>query len=553
MLRFHDAIGEHASKSDSLIILGRGLGQHFGILSLLQREIQSNELIIGMNITKAFVQTVVTPALVSTGNPMLLPRHLTSDYSIRDRIAVYETKGFVTVTSNVLVHDLLHGTLPTENVTGLVIFDADRIREQSNEHFALTLFRTKNKTAFIKAFSENPAALTHGFHAVEKLMRLIYVSHLSLWPRFHHDVKSSMSSHTPDLIDLSVRMTPKMSAILSSLRETVMSVCEDLRDTIHALDMSELFTESELSAKALVHNFDDIIHRQLEGAEKRYTTRVRSLLSDLSTLRVLMKQLFELNSALYYRSIVTIRATTTRGANWLVRKEAQSAVFLARTRVWRLKKPKIAAAADTGGRKEEEEKEPIHVDPGVLTVPTLEAMPKWFALRAVLREIQTDVETAGAASDVGRVIIFVREQRMVDELSSVLRHGNSRYLREQFETNFPNVASRASKDGSIQLTMTQLLNPSSERQSYRTADRSGRKRRVRQQGRATRNWDADHAREDFRQTFRQVHAMNSTKIELLIWSMEWVDIQGRGHRILDEYHPAVVVLYNADISLIRQA
>ncbi|PXF47561.1 DNA repair endonuclease XPF [Gracilariopsis chorda] len=552
MLRFHDTIGEHASKSDSLIVLGRGLGQHYGLLSLLQREIQSNELVIGMNITKAFVQTVITPALVSTGNPMLLPRHLTSDYSIRDRIAVYETKGFVTVTSNVLVHDLLHATLPTDNVTGLVIFDADRIREQSNEHFALTLFRTKNKTAFIKAFSENPTALTHGFHAVEKLMRLIYVSHLSLWPRFHHDVKSSMSSHTPDLIDLSVRISPKMSAILSSLRETVMSICEDLRDTTHALDMSELFKENERSSKALVHNFDDVIHRQLEGAEKRHTSRVRSLLSDLSTLRVLMKQLFELNSAQFYRSIVTIRATTTRGANWLVRKEAQSAVFLARTRVWRLKKPKIAAGPPMSDKKDEEEKEPFHIGTGVLTVPTLEAMPKWYALRAVLREIQTDVETAGAESDVARVIVFVREQRMVDELSSVLRNGNSRYVKEQFETNFPSVAARASEEGSLQLTITQFLKPNPERRSFRESSRSEKKRRVRQQVKTGRKWDADHAREELRQAFRQVHAIRSTKIELLIWSMEWVDIQGRGHRILNEYHPAVVILYNADISLIRQ-
>ncbi|CAN8072990.1 unnamed protein product [Agarophyton chilense] len=551
MLKFHDSIGEQASKVDSLHVLGRGLGQHFALISVLNRLINPDKLIIGLNIARPFVRTVVRPALVDTGNPLLLPRHLTSDYSIRDRSAVYETPGFVILTSNVLVHDLLHGTLPTENVEGLLIFDADRIREQSNEHFALTLFRTKNKKAFIKAFAENATALTRGFHAVEKLMRLLYVSNLSLWPRFHHDVKSSMSVHVPDLVDLSVRISPKMSTILSSLCDTVLAICDDLRAATRALDLSELFIGEENEKRKLVHNFDDIIQRQLEGAEKRHSSRVRSLLSDLRTLRMLIKHLFELNAVQYYCSILAIRATTSNGANWLIRRESQPAILYARSRVWQLKKLKTPPQAKASGKDENEQSDPVHLEQDVLTVPTLESTPKWEALRAVLREIQSDVRIAGSEAQVSRVVVFVREQRMVDELSSILRDGNSHFMTKQFKHNFPSVAARASGERMVQLTMTQLIPPSSGRRLFNSKKlRINHKRRRRPE--RENGGNIERARQEFQDVFREIQPCSSSGIEILIWCAEWVDIQGRGHRILDEYHPSFIIMYNADLSIIRQ-
>lgn len=556
MLPFHDAIGEQASEVDSLHVLARGLGQHYGILSTLRRVITSDKLVIGMNISRPFVDTVIRPAVTATGNPLLLPRHLTSDYSIRDRSAVYETPGFIILTSNVLVHDLLHGTLPTDRVGGLIIFDADRIREQSNEHFSLTLFRKKNKTAFIKAFSENPSALVRGFHAVEKLMTLLFVSSLILWPRFHQRVKSSLSMHTPDLIDLSVRATSKMVAILSSLRDTVLAICNDLRIATRALDLSEIYTQTTDDTKGLVHNFDDVIHRQLEGAETRYTSRVRSLLQDLKTLRTLIKHIFTLNSVEYYRSIVTIRATATHGANWLVRREAQPALLIARSRVWQLRKLKTSTAQASKAEKGSTEKDLIHPGTGAVTVPYLEASPKWHALRAVLREIQRDVETAGADADVARVLLLVNDQLMVDELSLVLCNGNSDFLNERFRKTFPGVAARASRERSVQVTMTQIWQSDSERKSpeRRSSERKvqSRKIRIQKKTRPDTHCDGENAREELRRVFREIHAGNSTRIELLLWCTEWVDRQGRGHRVLEEYHPAFVIQYNADLTFIRQ-
>ncbi|KAI0567217.1 ERCC4 domain containing protein [Gracilaria domingensis] len=551
MLKFHHSIGEQASKADSLHVLGRGLGQHYALICLLQRVSESNSLVIGVNLARPFVQTVIRPALVDTGNPLLLPRHLTSDYSVRDRTAVYETPGFVILTSNVLVHDLLHGTLPAENVGGLLIFDADRIREQSNEHFALTLFRTKNKKAFIKAFSENATSLTRGFHAVEKLMRLLYVSNLSLWPRFHHDVKSSMSMHVPDLIDLSVSITPRMSTILSSLSDTVLAICEDLRSATRGLDLSELFVERDDEKKTLVHNFDDIVQRQLEGAEKRYSSRVRSLLSDLSTLRLLTKQLFELNAVQYYSSVLAIRATASKGANWLMRREAQPAILLARSRVWQLKKLKKPTGAERAEGEEREKKEPVHLEQGVITVANLESTPKWHALRAVLREIQADVRLVGSEAQVTRVMLMVNEQRMVDELSSILRDGNSHFMTELFNHNFPTVAARSSGDRMVQLTMTQLV-PQNHQTSTVKEEKVDVRRKRRGKTRREIGWNVERAREEFSEVFREIQPHKSSTIEVLIWCADWVDRQGRGHRILNEYHPSFVILYNADLSFIRQ-
>lgn len=248
MLPFHKAIHEQVTQTDSLHVLGRGLGMHLAAAYFIASNVNDDSIIIGLNISRQLASALIWPTLQSaihtvsdTNVPLLLPRFLSADYTIRDRINVYNTSGFVITTSAVLVHDLLHHTLPVDRVQGIVIFAADTIKERSNEHFALNLFRMKNRTAFIKAFSENPQALSRGFHSAEKLMRQLYISTICLWPRFHKKIRNSLQSHVPDLIDLSVELTFRMSALLVSLRDTIFAILDDLRIATHAIDFSELY------------------------------------------------------------------------------------------------------------------------------------------------------------------------------------------------------------------------------------------------------------------------------------------------------------------------
>lgn len=354
-----------------------------------------------------------------------------------------------------------------------------------------------------------------------------------------------------------------MISLASALAETVFAVMEDIRNATHAIDMSEIYRQSpETSSgttsarkRLLVNNFDDVIRRQLEGADTRSTQRVRSLLADLVTLRKLLRDVYELNSILFHQQIVTIRATAVRGGGWLVRKEAQRVVSISRARVWQLRRPPAqnSESADNS-QNGEQVPEPAPIN----TIASLEHYPKWNALRAVLREIASDVKTAGVEADVGRILVCVREQAAVEEITQVLRNGNEPYLQSLFEQVFPSVAARA-KDAKRprQLTLTQLAAPA-ERTGRDTSEgfdvvRGGkhRSRGRRRQAGGTEKWDADKAREELLEVFGEVKS-DGKRIEVLVWCMEWVDLQGRGHHILDEYRPAFVILYNADLALVRQ-
>lgn len=578
MLPFHDEILRDVSRADSLVVLGRGLGMCHAVSRLIVSLVNPSSLIVALNVSRSVATQVLYPTVstlshfVSAENrPLLLPRFISSDYNAKDRALVYETGGFVVVTSNILVHDLLHSAIPAKSVAGIVVYGADSVRESSNEHFALKLYRARNPDGFIKAFSENPVALTRGFHHVEKLMRNLYVSRLCLWPRFHASVKDALSGHVPDLVDLEVPLTFRMNGLVKALRDCVQAVVEDLRRATREVDFTDLYSEGDDGKKTLVHNFDTAVSRQLEGAGVRVTGRVRGLVADLTALRALLNDVFELTSVAFYQRLITVRHAAEHGNGWLVRKEAQRAVFLARSRVWIVRK---------AGQVEEVENSTVgegraaELNQGggssLHTVLTLEGSPKWKALRNVLEEIQGDVKAAGEEVDVGRVLVVVKEPRIADELRALLKDGEHAVLMKQFEASFPNVAQRVrereelskANGGMHQMTMTQIANPDRPRRTNieETRQEQSKGGGSRKRKRTTNTVDqksrteviGENSIETLQEVFRELKSENSTQIEVLIHSREWVDLQGRGHRILEEYHPSFVVQYNTDSTIVRE-
>lgn len=536
------------------------------------------------------------------------------------------------------MHDLLHNTLPVSRVAGIVIFAADQVKEKSNDHFALSLFRARNRDAFIKAFSENALSVARGFHTVEKLMRMLYLSRLVLWPRFHKSVRAALRAHTPDLVDLAVQPSPRLLTLVSSLRDTVHAVLSDLKNISRAIDMTEIYPDETdqnsnsnannvnnnnvninsavldatlipVRKKRLVYNFDDVARRQLEGTDSSLTPRIRNLIADLVTLRSLLQDAFDLDPVQFYQRVVTVRHAAQKGHTWLVRREAQPAVLMARSRVWVVRKRQRTSADliekdDEGGgavgtvanqKPQQKSTERVQAavasvseeaadlvrEPGmqVMTVLTLESSPKWMVLHEVLNEIRKDVLIAGARADVGRVLIVVREARVVDELKAVLAHGGEAHLKKLFEQTFPSVAQRAAQSakdfagGLRQTTMTQLALSEEERvrrrreengsglESNKKREKSGAfhqkssKRRLTVPGSsedASKVGSEDGMRSRLDEVFREVSSEMSTDVDILIWRSEWVDVQGRGHQILDEYRPAFVVLYQPDLAFVRQ-
>ena len=75
--------------------------------------------------------------------------------------------------------------IPAHLVTGLMVYRAHRIIDSCQESFILRLYRQKNKTGFVKAFSGSPVSFSQGFCQVERVMKNLFIRHLHLWPRYH--------------------------------------------------------------------------------------------------------------------------------------------------------------------------------------------------------------------------------------------------------------------------------------------------------------------------------------------------------------------------------
>ena len=84
-----------------------------------------------------------------------------------------------------LVDIVLHYHLtPGCRSPGILVYRAHKIIESCQEAFILRLFRQKNKTGFIKAFTDKATAFSSGFCQVERVMRNLFVKKLFLWPRW---------------------------------------------------------------------------------------------------------------------------------------------------------------------------------------------------------------------------------------------------------------------------------------------------------------------------------------------------------------------------------
>lgn len=585
-LAFFDEVQQDVERDNSLIIFGRGLGMAPALASFVARTVEPNKLIIGINISRMCAIELIWPAIrqslpstESTNAALLLPRFINADYSIKDRKQVYGYGGFLVITSNVLVHDFLHSTIPAERIAGIVIFSADGVREGTNDHFALKLYRSRNRSGFVKAFSEAPNRIAGGFHDLEKLMRRLYLSRVCLWPRFHKSIKSSLSTHQPDLIDLTVELTPKMASLMNTLRQVAQLILDDLRRTTKQIDISEVYEEDNQKIRRLKTNFDQIVKRQIDGIDGNAGWRVRSFIHDLFAIRSLLRDVLQLDSVLFYQKFITLRETSPRNNNWLIRKEAQTALLIARSRVW----TKRLSSSNGDTAKSEDESRSF-------CVATFEQLPKWHALLSVLNEIQQDIKIVGSAANLGRVLIFVKEKRLVHEIKSVLctgedgkrGGGGEAYLSKQFECAFPKMAERLKNDAELmskpheKFRQTTIpFQSDSGGDVSRTAEHDERAAKrgpgvslARLPRKKTRRgWKPDNPKvvdvtedlanatiDDFEVVSNVDEGGGGTdgSLETMVWCTEWIDYQGRAMRIMNEFRPSFIILYNSDVSLVRQ-
>ena len=122
-----------------------------------------------------------------------------------------------------------------------------RISETSVESFIIKVFRERNRLGFVKGFSEDPEALYSGFGKVERLMRVLYVKKLYLWPRFRMEIVETLKKkREPEVVELVGSLTPSMKGIQSAILSAMNSCIQELKKAAPHLETSQMTLENGL-------------------------------------------------------------------------------------------------------------------------------------------------------------------------------------------------------------------------------------------------------------------------------------------------------------------
>jgi DNA excision repair protein ERCC-4 len=205
--------------------------------------------------------------------------------SVGNREKMYSRGGIFSVTSRILVVDLLTNLLNPETITGVIVLHSEKVVATSLEAFILRIYRQKNKVGFLKAFSDNPEPFTTGFAPLATTMRNLFLRTPSLWPRFQATVAKSLEGkQKAEVIELEVSMTDSMKDIQNALMECVEVSISEIRKANTGIDIEDWSVDS-----ALHKSFDVIIRRQLDPIWHRISWRTKQIVNDLTVLRGILQ------------------------------------------------------------------------------------------------------------------------------------------------------------------------------------------------------------------------------------------------------------------------
>jgi DNA excision repair protein ERCC-4 len=317
--------------------------------------------------------------------------------SVVGRQKLYQGGGIVSVTSQILVVDLLSGVLDPSTVSGMVMLHAERVTATSIEAFCVRIYRQHNKEGFLKAFSDEPERFVSGFAPLSTMLRNLFLRKPVLYPRFQVDVvKSLEGKRKAEVIELEVPMTEHMSTIQAAIMECVEASIGELKKGNTGLDMSDWNIDSALHV-----NFDMVVMRQLNPVWHRLHPRTKQVANDLRTLRNMLDYLLTFDAVKFLQYLDTVLAvsqprpgsTRMNVSPWLLLDAAHTIFESARQRVYA---GKINESLHINSKASNDSIRPV-----------LEELPKWAVLFEILDEIERDVYFNPVRDDSSGAILIM--------------------------------------------------------------------------------------------------------------------------------------------------
>ncbi|KAH8279533.1 hypothetical protein KR044_011910 [Drosophila immigrans] len=319
-----------------------------------------------------------------------------------ERERVYLEGGVQFISTRILVVDLLKQRIPIELITGIIVLRAHTIIESCQEAFALRLYRQRNKTGFIKAFTSSPESFTIGYAHIERTMRNLFVKQLYIWPRFHATVRAALQPWQTQTLELHVPLTTRISSIQTHILDIMNFLVREIKRINRTVDMEAITVENCVTKK-----FHKILQAQLDCIWHQLNSQTKLIVADLKILRSLMISTMYHDAVSAYALIKRYRSTEYAISNsgWTLLDAAEQIFVLAKQRVY-------------NGQNEFEP----------------EACPKWQPLSELLTtDIPGDMRRRRGADHLEppKVLILCQDARTCYQLKQYLTQGGARFLLQQ--------------------------------------------------------------------------------------------------------------------------
>ncbi|GLB36876.1 putative ERCC4 domain containing protein [Lyophyllum shimeji] len=415
LLPFHKAILEqiHDPATSELLILARGLGLRRIICTLMKIYDSPQNLVLLVNATPEEESEIGEElGIMGCRKPGL--RVVGYETGSKDRQDLYKKGGLISVTSRILVVDMLQGDIPTHLITGILVMHAEKVTPLVLEAFIVRLYREKNKNGFLKAFTDQPEHITSGLSPLRNIMKELQLRKVHIYPRFQEDVKKSLERRRADVVELSQPLTEAMADIHHAIIQCMSTTISELKRSNATLDLDDFNVEN-----AYFRSFDVVVRRQLDSVWHKVGPRTKQLVNDLGTLRRLLYYLLTydpLQFHAYLETLIASNSTTASGgvkqhqSPWLLTDAAHIIFQVAKRRCYtvssgsKVKLPQVIDLVDdedawqaldeienghANDKGKQKETRPTWLPEGM--EPVLEELPKWNLLAEILQEAEEEM------------------------------------------------------------------------------------------------------------------------------------------------------------------
>ncbi|XP_025917649.1 DNA repair endonuclease XPF isoform X3 [Apteryx rowi] len=218
------------------------------------------------------------------------------------------------------------------------------------------------------------------------------------------------------------------TSLLTSILDILNACLRELKRYNPALEVEDLSLEN-----AIGKPFDKTIRHYLDPLWHQLGAKTKSLVQDLKILRTLLQYLTQYDCVTFLNLLESLKASEKafgENSGWLFLDSSTSMFVNARARVYRIaddrlnKKSKVSENNDV--KKENELKREL----------VLESNPKWEALREVLKEIENENKNSEDLGGPGQVLICASDDRACAQLKEYITVGAEAFLMRLYNKTF---------------------------------------------------------------------------------------------------------------------